>query len=145
MSLSTTRLRPEVSRLQLYRRVFATVGFERGTAVSLCPLPAHAGIVASSQTSLAFHPGSAVQRKTNPRGLTGGFSPSLPAGCGCARSRCLSPCALFCCCPFLSCPMRCCTASLTATTCSGSMDLLSTVHFTLLCQMDCGWLSVGLF
>lgn len=62
-SLSVRRLRPEVSRLQLYGGVLAGVGFERGRAVSLCPLAAHAGIVASSQTSLAFHPGSAVQRQ----------------------------------------------------------------------------------
>lgn len=108
-----------------------------GIAVSLCPLPVHAGTVISSHTSLAFYPGSAVQSQSSTCPHQRPFSPSLLAGCGCARSLCPSPCVQFSCCPFLSCPMRCCSASLTATTCSGSMDLSSVVLFIVLWLYFC--------
>lgn len=46
------------------------------------------------------------------------FSP----GCGCVPSPCLLQCVPSSCCPSPFYPMRCCSLSPTATTCSGSMD-----------------------
>lgn len=113
--------------------LLARVGFfELGRVTALCLYTL--ALLPHPRQALPFT--QVLLFSTNPRDLTKGFS--LPAGCGCARSRCLSPRAPFCCCPFLSCPTRCCSASLTATTCSGSTDLLSTVLFTLLCQTYCG-------
>ena len=54
---------------------------------------------------------------------------SPPPGCGCVHSPSLWRCVLCCSSPSPSCPMRCCSPSLTATTCSGSMAHSSTVLY----------------
>lgn len=51
-------------------------------------------------------------------------------GCGCAHSPCLSQSVLCSFSPFPFCPMRCCSPSHRATTCSGSTDLLFMVHLS---------------
>lgn len=96
-----------------------------GLDVTLAFVPTRWHCSTLSWATLAFHLGCAKHKHTCD--FTDCFS-LLLTGCGCVRSRCLLQCVLCSSSQSPFCPTRCCSPSHRATTCSGSMDLLSTVH-----------------
>lgn len=102
-----------------------------GTSVSLCPLSVHAGtnyLIPDNPGLSPRLPRSVQHMHTRYHQWLLSLSLSPLLGCGCVPSLYLLLCVLSSSCPFLFCPMRCCSASHRATTCSGSMDRSFTVH-----------------